>query len=709
MSHLFNRFAKQGGPPGIDLRRPLIHLSPKDPWRLQDAVEGSIIFGATGSGKTSGSGETIAKSLLRAGCGGLVLTAKGDEAKLWERYCRETGRELIVFSPASGHTFNFMEYEQKRSGAGAGLTENLVMLFCTVLEVAERSGGTGSAPDYWQRAVRQLLRNTIDLAQVARGTVTVDLLHSIVTTSPQSPEELESEDWQQSSTCMACIRDGEQKAKTPEESHDFAIAVAYFLKEFAALNPRTRSCIVSTFTTMSDLFLRGVIHRMLCTTTDLQIPEATHDGKVVLLDLPVKEFDQVGQLVQVLIKYIWQRATERRDLARYPRPCFLWADECQLFVTASDATFQTTARSSRAATVYLTQSLSNFHAALGGGERGKALTHSLLGNLQTKVFHQNGDSVTNHYAAELFAKSWQFRGSAGTSTSEADSGPSRVSRNAGGSDSLEYEVLPQEFTMLRKGGTEHHGLVDGIVFQGGRRFRATGKNYLRVTFRQNPTTNMSHPFLKHTCFVWRQMARLAQLTLKALLTLLPPSVEVFLHCRIGVRYFPRIGGSLLLFLLYRHLALLLPRLAGNNAEWWGLTVYAVAFTVLSLLHLTEISIRRVRGDAPVHSQTAGVPWALQERGQMIPPLLWCFLEPLLGFLLGVFLGRWSTALALWLKAASVALFLKSVTEWWGLRSRALDAQDARIEGKQVTGFLETGGTAGQQAARRSFAVSPGGS
>src|SRR5258706_722042 len=92
-----------------DLRQPLFYLSPTDPFRLQDAVEGCIIFGATGSGKTSGSGETIAKSLLRNGCGGLVLTAKSSEAPLWERYCRETGRELIVFSPSSGRTFNFLD------------------------------------------------------------------------------------------------------------------------------------------------------------------------------------------------------------------------------------------------------------------------------------------------------------------------------------------------------------------------------------------------------------------------------------------------------------------------------------------------------------------------------------------------------------------------------------------------------------------------
>lgn len=484
-SQILDRFQIQrAGESQPKAEAPLLYFSPHDPWTIHHAMEGTCIVGGTGSGKTSGSAEVIGKGLLAAEAGGMVLTAKPDERQLWERYCSETGRELITFSPTSGKTFNFLDYESRRATGGAGLTENLVALFCTVLEVAERNVGGSASADFWQRAVRQLLRNAIDLAIISRGHLSVDLLHAIITTSPSSPDELASEDWQQSSTCMACIREGELRHKTPEEEHDFKIAASFFLKEFATLNPRTRSCVVSTFTGMSDVFLRGVIHRLLCTTTNLLIPEATHSGAVVIIDLPVKEFNEVGQLVQVLLKFIWQRATERRSLREYPRPCFLWADEAQLFVTSTDATFQTTARSSRACTVYITQSLSNFYGALGG-ERGKALTHSLLGNLQTKIFHQNSDARTNEYAAELFAKSWQFRASSGTSVSEDPFGESRVSRNSGGSDSLEYEILPGEFTTLRKGGLENNGEVDAIVFQGGRRWRATGKNYIRATFHQN--------------------------------------------------------------------------------------------------------------------------------------------------------------------------------------------------------------------------------
>lgn len=96
-------------------------------WRVKDACEGVIIFGATGSGKTSGSGQTLAREYLRAGFGGLVLCAKPDEPALWVKYASQVGREsdLILFGTDHKWSFNFLEHESRRQGAGASLTENL--------------------------------------------------------------------------------------------------------------------------------------------------------------------------------------------------------------------------------------------------------------------------------------------------------------------------------------------------------------------------------------------------------------------------------------------------------------------------------------------------------------------------------------------------------------------------------------------------------
>ena len=67
---------------------PLVRFSRRDEdvWTLRDACQGVLIMGENGSGKTSGSGELLARKYLEAGFGGLVLCFKTDEAALWQRY-----------------------------------------------------------------------------------------------------------------------------------------------------------------------------------------------------------------------------------------------------------------------------------------------------------------------------------------------------------------------------------------------------------------------------------------------------------------------------------------------------------------------------------------------------------------------------------------------------------------------------------------------
>ena len=171
----------------------------------------------------------------------------------------------------------------------------------------------------------------------------------------------------------------------------------------------------------------------------------------------------------------------------------MWADEAQHFVTSYDMQFQTTCRAAWVATVLLSQNYSNFVAALGGGEKGRAETDSLLANLNTKILHANGDPVTNEWAAGLIGRTRQFFAN-GNTTHSGDDRWSAVlgldwlghngSTSAGFSESFEFEVQPREFTRLRTGGPANGWCVDAIVFQNGRVFKQSGRSWLPVTFWQ---------------------------------------------------------------------------------------------------------------------------------------------------------------------------------------------------------------------------------
>jgi hypothetical protein len=152
--------------------------------------------------------------------------------------------------------------------------------------------------------------------------------------------------------------------------------------------------------------------------------------------------------------------------------------------------FQTTARASRVANVILTQSISNFYAVADGeGQKGKAEVDSLVGNLNLKIFHGNGDSATNLWCSELIGKSRQFfyNASSGRQSEDVYSslfGGGGGQSSGGVSEQLDYDVPPSTFLQMRNGGPANDFTVDGLLFSPVMRFGREGKNYLPVSFRQ---------------------------------------------------------------------------------------------------------------------------------------------------------------------------------------------------------------------------------
>jgi len=460
----------------------------KRPWCVSDAIEGTQIFGATGSGKTSGSGRALALAFLRAGFGGLVLTAKPDERALWEEYVRDASRpssDLVTVGFDRGHRFNFLDYEYTRQGRGRRLTQNLVSLFTTA--IGTDASSRSSSDPYWEHALRQLLTNAIDTVALSGRPVSLRGILEAILSAPRSttptPEELHR------SQCAGMLRDAARRELSVDDRHDLKQCIDYWGFDFAGLAEKTRSVIVSSFTSRATSLLRGPLRTVFCGEGEPTfVPEDSHRGKVILLDLPVKEFGDVGRFAQVLFKTIWQRATERRDDLRESlagdsrpnprfnpdfRPVFLWADESQHFVTSEDVYFQATARSSLAATVYLTQNISNYYAALGGSDS-RSATDSFLGNLVTKVFHANGDPTTNEWAERLFGRRLGLSRGIGVD----------FQRQGGGTASYQDAELPfvrgSRFTSLKSGGAPHYK-VESIIFH-------------PRTIAQDP----DQPFIEHT-------------------------------------------------------------------------------------------------------------------------------------------------------------------------------------------------------------------
>ena len=245
---------------------------------------------------------------------------------------------------------------------------------------------------------------------------------------------------------------------------------SYFLSEISTLAERTRSSIFEHFFALANPFRSGLLADYFSGDTSPEIlPERTFDGKIIVLNFPVKKYLQLGVYAQVIYKKIWQQVVEARDVDKSPRPVFMWVDESQYFINEDDVLFQTTARSAKASTVLISQNISNYYATIGGNNA-KALVDSLLGNLATKIFHNNNDYVTNEWAANTIGKDYDKKISVGE-------GGSTISTE------LEYQVLPKKFSGLKTGGKLNENEVCAVVICSDKNWHSS-YNYMVAKFKQ---------------------------------------------------------------------------------------------------------------------------------------------------------------------------------------------------------------------------------
>lgn len=499
--------------PHFHLDAPLLQITSgkhTTHWTVRDAVEGVQIFGGIGSGKTSGSGRMLALKYLKHGFGGLVLTVKPDEKDLWQDYCRQAGRvnDLVILEPGGKERFNFVEYISEANGSGNAYTENIVQVLKTVIRASEEKGGGRGDDAFWEASLDMLIFHAIDLCYLAYGKVSIQQLYDIAITAPRKPEEgvepkKKTEDkafdvaYQKVNdemkdlsyaflNNMTYVQRCEYQA-SPDRSlyvldklpelRLFKFVDQFFFETYYNLHEKTRSIIEFSFASFLLRMLKEPIYSLFCNGQSTIRPEDCLEGKIILINLPVKVYHKVGRDCQVLFKYIWQRTMEKRNVKLNQRPMFLWADEAQNFLHEHDPDYQATARSSMIATVYISQNLPNYHANMGG-VKSEYKVKSFLGTLGTKIFHANADLETNKYASELVGKSWTEE----KTKSFTLAGQFSSSRSM--KDLLLHMMRPEQFVSLKTGGPENEGVTEGLMHRQGKKLQPKF-NHKVVEFSQD--------------------------------------------------------------------------------------------------------------------------------------------------------------------------------------------------------------------------------
>ena len=464
---------------------PLIDWQIGYPFTVRDACEGVLIMGGLGSGKTSGSGALLAKKYLTNGFGGLVLTAKEDELDLWKSYCKKHDRldDLVIIGHDSDQYFNFLNYESSRPDKGTGITHNIADTLKTVIK-AGANDGQESDKAFWDASLQQLLVNAVDLCLLTSDEIRFKDIYKIIQTAPKSKNELASDTWRKNSYCFLMMQHAARhlnKHPKTKESDKLArrlhIIEDFFYGNWLYLSEKTRSIIEQMFFGFGDRFMRDPLYSLFNTETTVT-PEDTIKGKIIIVNLPYLIFENTGRDGQILFKYIWQRAMQRRKIKENSRPTFLWVDEAHYFLHDHDIDHQSTARSYRACTVYLTQNLPNYSLHAGGGDKGSYRFKALAGNLGTKFFHANSDVETNEYAADLIGKELKWTGSESRTMGED------ASFNEGSSQSLLHTIQPSEFARQKTGGQFNGYDIEVVVHRQGIPFSSTNKNHALLIINQ---------------------------------------------------------------------------------------------------------------------------------------------------------------------------------------------------------------------------------
>ncbi len=468
-------------------------------FHLADALTGVCVFGATGSGKTSGPAKHLAYGYLAAGFGGLVLCAKKEERRQWEKWAADCGRtqDLVIVDSTGNFRFNFLEWEASRPDASGGLTINIVAILDEIAGAIAKSAGKAEAGGgdnkFWEDSLHHLNTNLVDLPIFAGLQVSLPIMRDILSSAPLSREQVADPKWQETSICAQTLVEAEKASlkASVDVRADFEECRKYWLTEFPVLSEKTRSIISLSFSMLARPLITRPLRKLFSTDTNIK-PEDAFNGKIIIIDLPVQDFRLAGRVASLAWKYCFQVAVLRRTppAAGHLRPVFLWADEAQNFITDFDAEYQAVARSAGGCTVYLTQNRESYRRVLGNSDA----VDSLLGNLQAKFFCQNSGD-TNEWAAKLLGERWIYTTS--TNVGESQSEGSRPNQGGSGqssgvtrSEQRRYVVEPYRFTTLKRGGPLHNFQVECIVYNGGHRFHSgqPGKEeklpYRFLTFNQ---------------------------------------------------------------------------------------------------------------------------------------------------------------------------------------------------------------------------------
>ncbi len=409
----------------------------KPDWLIMDKnglYTGLIIFGATGTGKTTACAYPYFDQL--ANCkkwvederiGGLILDVKGDFWKEAVRILERNGRQrdIIVIEPGSGCYFNPVHYPRLDAKV---IAERLYSV------IENMNSNDGRQDSYWKDKSINLLANSIGLIRSCFGYVTLSDIYEIIADEIKLKDMLKyagnliNAKEKRSNNGRAEKDDNEDNAGGYYENYDdynaldeIRLAAAYFTGgDFRGLDERTKAIIKSESMRVCSDFIKPLYKETFCPPEEkLNFPgfqDVINSGRIVILRMPESKYGLTGKAIGIMLKLDYFRTVLNRvynsaadSAVNIKRPVVFICDEYQNYVTSgdieSDAEFFARCRQSKAINIVLTQGYSSLKLKLGSEER----LNSLIGNIRSSVWLSLSDDYSREKASKICDKEYKLK------------------------------------------------------------------------------------------------------------------------------------------------------------------------------------------------------------------------------------------------------------------------------------------------------------
>jgi type IV secretory pathway TraG/TraD family ATPase VirD4 len=351
-----------------DRRRVSLGVHEQVHFSIEDLCRHTIIFGNSGSGKTTRAFNPMLKSILETyDCGALIVAAKAEAVFEAIEIAKVIGREYLVVEPGSAFGIDLL----------TGSPDVDAMFFRDTL---------GRVPDEvspWVDAAVTRIKNALQLLKsVGSQYYNFEFLTQYVFD-------------EQFSTHIRISAQERLRSLDPDSEEAWAIvqSVAYEEKRFRTFTQEARKTIELSVSQLLEPLMDVHIARTFARRSNLIPIDVVFSGKVIILHVPRARYERAAAAIYTLAKRRFFSAVENRRAnasLNQSRPVLFAIDEYQLCISETDVQSLGIVRSAGCMVLATTQGVSSLYSVLPANKVDAALQ-----NFTQKLFFKTDDEATH--------------------------------------------------------------------------------------------------------------------------------------------------------------------------------------------------------------------------------------------------------------------------------------------------------------------------